>query len=95
MVGLLVHNKFNNVYIAVNKNCTALIIGFSNTNYIVNEGDHSVTLMVGVRGGTNRCNKIEWMLYYIIRNISAQCEQLLHEPIQHSIIFIINVCFSS
>ena len=59
----VMHNKFNNVYIAVNKNCTALIIGFSNTKYI--------------------------------RNISAQCEQLLHEAIQHSIIFIMNVCFSS
>ena len=58
------------------QNYTALIIGFSNTNYIVNEGDPVVTFTVGVRGGTNRCNKNEWTLYYIIRNVSAQREQL-------------------
>ena len=42
----------------------------------MNESDGDVTLTVGVRGGANRCNKSEWTVNYIVRNISAQCEQV-------------------
>ena len=55
---------------------TVLIIGFNSTNFVVNEDDGHVMLSVYVRGGTNRCNKMEWSLNYTIRNISAQREHL-------------------
>ena len=70
MVSLLV----NLISKSTQTDCTAVIIGFHNTKYSVDEGDPAVTLTVGVRGGKNRCNKTEWMLYYSIRNVSAQCE---------------------
>ena len=53
---------------------TDLIIGFSDGSYMIPEGGGSVTLPVLVRGGRNGCNKTEWSLYYVIRNISAQCK---------------------
>ena len=55
---------------------TVLIIGFSKTNYFVNEGDRNVILTILVRGGANECNSTEWSLDYTIQSISAQCEQL-------------------
>ena len=51
---------------------TDVIIGFSDGSHTVAESGGSVTLPVLVRGGRNRCNKTEWSLKYIIRNISAQ-----------------------
>lgn len=36
-----------------------------------------MVLPVLVRGGANQCNKMEWVLNYTIRNISAQREYLL------------------
>ena len=52
------------------------------TNYFVNEGDCNLTLIILVRGGTNRCNKAEWSLNYAIQSVSAQCEQVHNYCIQ-------------
>ena len=76
--GLSISHECMPKYITIcYKHGTVLIIGFTDTNYFVNEGDRNVTLTVVVRGGTNRCNKTEWSLNYAIKSVSAQCEQTI------------------
>ena len=41
----------------------------------MNEDNGNVTFTVGVRGGTNSCNKTEWTFNYVIQNVSALCKQ--------------------
>lgn len=52
----------------------ALVIGFTDTEFSLNEGDGNVTLTIRVRGGTTQCNETDWIVSFNITPESAQCK---------------------
>ena len=51
----------------------ALIIGFDQDEYFVNETDGNVTLTVSTSGRTTQCSETEWMILLNTKDASAQC----------------------
>ena len=74
---------------------TALVIGFSRTNYSVNESDGNVTLTIRVRGDPTECEEEEWRIHFNTTALSAQCKDqaymlLMNEAQQPPVFHIIH-----